>query len=270
MISAEGFSAADLRHGPIAIVEQGTPVLAFLADGPAHADMADLVADLRGRGARRLRRRPGAGRRPAAPGGRAGGADADRRRRARPAGRARAGPPARAGPGRPGRAEQGDRDVAVVPCRRRGEIASQPACWRRRAPRWPRRLSPRCRGAASASRSLGCGTSLFMAQAYARAARGGRPRRDRRVRGLRVPARPRATTASSRSRRSGTTTEVLDAARGAASQRDRRDHGDADAPLAALTDACDRARLRRRAVGRPDALRHHGARPAARAPSART
>jgi glucosamine--fructose-6-phosphate aminotransferase (isomerizing) len=50
MISAEGFSAADLRHGPIAIVE-GLPVLAFLAQGPAHADMADLVSDLRARGA---------------------------------------------------------------------------------------------------------------------------------------------------------------------------------------------------------------------------
>jgi glutamine---fructose-6-phosphate transaminase (isomerizing) len=51
MLSAEGFSSADLRHGPIAVVEQGFPVLAFLADGPAHADMADLVRDLRGRGA---------------------------------------------------------------------------------------------------------------------------------------------------------------------------------------------------------------------------
>jgi glucosamine--fructose-6-phosphate aminotransferase (isomerizing) len=50
MISAEGFSSADLRHGPIAIVE-GLPVLAFLAHGPAYADMASLVEDLRGRGA---------------------------------------------------------------------------------------------------------------------------------------------------------------------------------------------------------------------------
>ena len=51
MISAEGFSGADLRHGPIAIVEHGLPVIAFVADGPAHADMVDLVDDLRGRGA---------------------------------------------------------------------------------------------------------------------------------------------------------------------------------------------------------------------------
>jgi glucosamine--fructose-6-phosphate aminotransferase (isomerizing) len=51
MISAEGFSAADLRHGPIAIVERGLPALAFLAHGPAYADMVDLVEDLRTRGA---------------------------------------------------------------------------------------------------------------------------------------------------------------------------------------------------------------------------
>jgi glutamine---fructose-6-phosphate transaminase (isomerizing) len=51
MISAEGFSGADLRHGPIAVVERGLPVLAFLAGGPAHADMVELVDDLRGRGA---------------------------------------------------------------------------------------------------------------------------------------------------------------------------------------------------------------------------
>jgi glucosamine--fructose-6-phosphate aminotransferase (isomerizing) len=50
MISAEGFSSADLRHGPIAIVE-GLPVLAFLAAGPTHADMSALVTDLRSRGA---------------------------------------------------------------------------------------------------------------------------------------------------------------------------------------------------------------------------
>jgi glucosamine--fructose-6-phosphate aminotransferase (isomerizing) len=51
MLSAEGFSGADLRHGPIAVVEHGFPVLAFVADGPAHDDMVDLVGDLRGRGA---------------------------------------------------------------------------------------------------------------------------------------------------------------------------------------------------------------------------
>jgi glucosamine--fructose-6-phosphate aminotransferase (isomerizing) len=50
-ITAEGFSAADLRHGPIAVVGPGYPVLAIRAPGPAFADMADLVDDLRRRGA---------------------------------------------------------------------------------------------------------------------------------------------------------------------------------------------------------------------------
>src|SRR3954469_71583 len=64
-IPAEGFSAADLRHGPIAVIEPGFPVLALPAEGPARAgpglarhaggparaDMRALVADLRGRGA---------------------------------------------------------------------------------------------------------------------------------------------------------------------------------------------------------------------------
>jgi glutamine---fructose-6-phosphate transaminase (isomerizing) len=50
-IAAEGFSAADLRHGPIAVVEPGLPVLALCASGPAEADMRALAGDLRERGA---------------------------------------------------------------------------------------------------------------------------------------------------------------------------------------------------------------------------
>src|SRR3954463_5712736 len=50
-IAATGFSAADLRHGPIAVVEPGFPILALHAAGPARADMRDLVEDLRRRGA---------------------------------------------------------------------------------------------------------------------------------------------------------------------------------------------------------------------------
>ncbi len=52
LTAAEGFSAADLRHGPIAVVEPGLPVLALLGDGPARADMDALVGELRRRGAR--------------------------------------------------------------------------------------------------------------------------------------------------------------------------------------------------------------------------
>lgn len=51
LVAAEGYSAADLRHGPIAIVRRDFGVLAFTAAGPAAADMADLCALLRRRGA---------------------------------------------------------------------------------------------------------------------------------------------------------------------------------------------------------------------------
>lgn len=54
-IAADGYSSADLRHGPITIVEAGFPVLALSAgDGPAAADVAELVTLLRERGARVL------------------------------------------------------------------------------------------------------------------------------------------------------------------------------------------------------------------------
>lgn len=51
-ILAQGYSAADLRHGPIAVVEESFPVLAFVASGPTAEDVKDLVAMLRERGAR--------------------------------------------------------------------------------------------------------------------------------------------------------------------------------------------------------------------------
>ncbi len=50
-IFAEAFSAADLRHGPIAAVTPDVPVLAFSAPGPAAADVADLCVELRARSA---------------------------------------------------------------------------------------------------------------------------------------------------------------------------------------------------------------------------
>ena len=50
-IFAEAFSAADLRHGPIAAVTSDVPVLAFSAPGPAAGDVAELCALLRSRGA---------------------------------------------------------------------------------------------------------------------------------------------------------------------------------------------------------------------------
>jgi glucosamine--fructose-6-phosphate aminotransferase (isomerizing) len=47
----DGYSAADLRHGPIAAVTSGLPVVAFCTAGPAMSDVASLVDELRARGA---------------------------------------------------------------------------------------------------------------------------------------------------------------------------------------------------------------------------
>jgi glutamine---fructose-6-phosphate transaminase (isomerizing) len=46
---ADGYSAADLRHGPIAAVTRGLPVVALCAPGPALSDVASLVEELRAR-----------------------------------------------------------------------------------------------------------------------------------------------------------------------------------------------------------------------------
>jgi glutamine---fructose-6-phosphate transaminase (isomerizing) len=53
---AEGYSAADLRHGPIAVIERDFPVLSFAAGGPAADDMQELESWLQEqRGAHVLR-----------------------------------------------------------------------------------------------------------------------------------------------------------------------------------------------------------------------
>lgn len=54
LLLADGYSAADLRHGPIAAVSHGLPVVALCTPGPALADIASLVGDLRARQARVL------------------------------------------------------------------------------------------------------------------------------------------------------------------------------------------------------------------------
>ena len=46
---ADGYSAADLRHGPIAAVTRGLPVVALCTSGPALTDMTSLVDELRAR-----------------------------------------------------------------------------------------------------------------------------------------------------------------------------------------------------------------------------
>jgi glucosamine--fructose-6-phosphate aminotransferase (isomerizing) len=48
---ATAYSAADLRHGPIAVAATGLPVLAFAHPGPAAQYVAELARDLSHRGA---------------------------------------------------------------------------------------------------------------------------------------------------------------------------------------------------------------------------
>jgi glucosamine--fructose-6-phosphate aminotransferase (isomerizing) len=50
-VAAEGFSAADLRHGPIAMIGRDFPVVAVVPPGRARPGVEALVKDLAGRGA---------------------------------------------------------------------------------------------------------------------------------------------------------------------------------------------------------------------------
>ena len=50
-IQAEAFSGAELRHGPMALIESGYPLLIFAPRGPEQAGMLELAADMRRRGA---------------------------------------------------------------------------------------------------------------------------------------------------------------------------------------------------------------------------
>jgi glucosamine--fructose-6-phosphate aminotransferase (isomerizing) len=52
---AQGYSAADLRHGPLAAVAESFPVLTFTARGQTQGDMNDLGSTLRAKGARVLK-----------------------------------------------------------------------------------------------------------------------------------------------------------------------------------------------------------------------
>jgi glutamine---fructose-6-phosphate transaminase (isomerizing) len=61
LLLAEGLSSADFRHGPIAIVERGFPVLALNGGGAAAADMAELETTLRGHPGPLLRLAPDPG-----------------------------------------------------------------------------------------------------------------------------------------------------------------------------------------------------------------
>ncbi|HTO68788.1 MAG TPA: SIS domain-containing protein [Myxococcota bacterium] len=54
-VFAEPFSAADYRHGPIALATNGAPVFAIELRGPAAPDVRRLATELRQRGARIVR-----------------------------------------------------------------------------------------------------------------------------------------------------------------------------------------------------------------------
>jgi glucosamine--fructose-6-phosphate aminotransferase (isomerizing) len=58
-LHAEAFSAAEFRHGPIALISGSLPILAFNPWDDAAASLTALVADLRRKGARVLVAEPG-------------------------------------------------------------------------------------------------------------------------------------------------------------------------------------------------------------------
>lgn len=53
-IQAEAFSAAEVKHGPMALIDAGYPVLVLAPRGPGQRELIALAEDLRGRGARVL------------------------------------------------------------------------------------------------------------------------------------------------------------------------------------------------------------------------
>jgi len=53
-LQAEAFSGAEVRHGPMALVESGFPMLVLAPRGPAQQGLIELAADMRRRGARVL------------------------------------------------------------------------------------------------------------------------------------------------------------------------------------------------------------------------
>jgi glucosamine--fructose-6-phosphate aminotransferase (isomerizing) len=58
-IQAEAFSGAEVKHGPMALVDEGYPLLVFAPRGPAQAGLLALADEMRKRGARVLLAAPG-------------------------------------------------------------------------------------------------------------------------------------------------------------------------------------------------------------------
>jgi glucosamine--fructose-6-phosphate aminotransferase (isomerizing) len=53
-IQAEAFSSAEVKHGPMALIDEGFPLLVFAPRGPAQPGLLDLAAEMRLRGAKVL------------------------------------------------------------------------------------------------------------------------------------------------------------------------------------------------------------------------
>jgi glucosamine--fructose-6-phosphate aminotransferase (isomerizing) len=53
-IQAEAFSGAEIKHGPMALIEDEYPLLMFATRGPSQASVIALAEEMRGRGARVL------------------------------------------------------------------------------------------------------------------------------------------------------------------------------------------------------------------------
>jgi glucosamine--fructose-6-phosphate aminotransferase (isomerizing) len=50
-IQAEAFSSAEVRHGPMELINRDYPLLVFAPSGPEQAGLLQLVRDMRSRGA---------------------------------------------------------------------------------------------------------------------------------------------------------------------------------------------------------------------------
>ncbi|MES2898620.1 MAG: SIS domain-containing protein [Pseudomonadota bacterium] len=53
-LQAEAFSGAEIKHGPMALIEEGYPLLIFATRGPTQASVLQLASEMRGRGAKVL------------------------------------------------------------------------------------------------------------------------------------------------------------------------------------------------------------------------
>jgi glucosamine--fructose-6-phosphate aminotransferase (isomerizing) len=54
VIQAEAFSGAEVKHGPMALIDRGYPMLVFAPRGPAQSGLLALADEMRARGARVL------------------------------------------------------------------------------------------------------------------------------------------------------------------------------------------------------------------------